>query len=120
MKRQIAALGFGICMLAAPAFAQNQLTNGEPIVGSLHTREANLQTCMNMAFESGQIDSTQLAQYQRDLDGVLAKENDFKGRNDGLTTGGCKNLNKRLDVLEASLGRQANLRTASDQVVIFR
>lgn len=98
---------FAILVLGTPGFAQNQLSNNQPIRGDLHGREAEIQARLKADFKRGLIDATELAAFQRDLDGILVKENDFKSRSTGLTDSGRETLMKKLDVLEGRIVRHA-------------
>ena len=95
---------FALCL---PVMAQSQISSNQPVCGQLHARECNLQSKLKNDYEAGRIDSTELASFQRDLDGIMVKENNYKSRNDGLTSGGRDHLLGRIDVLEAKLDRHA-------------
>lgn len=120
-KLRLATPILSALLICAPVFAQSQLKNNQPIRGDLHTREATIQAKLKMDYKQGRIDSTELASFQRDLDGILVRENDFKGRADGLTDSGRETIFKSLDVFEARLDRHANksnVKTAADPVKV--
>ncbi|MBK9773348.1 MAG: hypothetical protein IPP57_21450 [Candidatus Obscuribacter sp.] len=97
-----------VMVLLVPASAQTQIDNNQPVKGVLHTREALLQLKLNGAYRAGLIDSNELAAFQRDFDGILAKEEDYKTRPSGMTSGGKQDIEKRLYLFEERLARHAN------------
>jgi hypothetical protein len=77
------------------------------VQGSLHTREAEIQNKLNKAFDAGNIDSNELASFQRDLDGILVKEDREKTKASGLTNSGFARISKDLDIFEGRLARHS-------------
>ena len=94
-------------LIAAPAFAQSQIDNNQPVRGDLHTREAELQNKLNASYDAGFISSTELAAFQRDLDGILVKEEKEKGKASGLTDSGYDAIANSLDIFEGRLARHS-------------
>jgi hypothetical protein len=121
IRTRVATTVFAALMLGAPAFAQSQIDNNQPVQGDLHAREASLQTRLTAAFNGGLIDSNELASMQRDLDGILTRETDFRNRSSGLTSGGYDTIQKSLDLFEARLSRHSDktdvVNTSSGAVV---
>ena len=107
-RNRVASAVVTALMLGAPAFAQSQIDNNQPVQGDLHGREAGLQSRLTAAFDGGLLDSTELAAMQRDLDGILTRETDFRNRSTGLTSGGHDAIEKSLDIFEACLNRHAD------------
>ncbi len=94
-------------LIAAPAFAQSQIDNNQPVRGDLHTREAELQNKLNASYDAGYISSSELAAFQRDLDGILVKEERQKSKASGLTETAYDGLSKDLDIFEGRLARHS-------------
>lgn len=94
--------------LSAPAFAQSAINNNQPIRGELHTRAANVQNMLKASYEAGNLTSTELAEMQRDLDGILVKEDRLNTSSTGLTDSGAESISKALDLFEGKLARHAN------------
>lgn len=94
--------------LSTPAFAQSAINNNQPIRGELHTRAANVQNMLKASYEAGNLTSTELAEMQRDLDGILVKEDKFNTSATGMTDSGAESISKALDLFEGKLARHAN------------
>ena len=94
----IATLAF-----TAPTFAQSQIDNNQPVQGSLHSREVDLQNKLNASYSAGMISSTQLAEMQRDLDGILVKEERQRTKAGGLTDSNFDSISKALDCFEGKI-----------------
>jgi hypothetical protein len=97
-----------IFVFGLSAFSQSQISDNQPVKGELHARETEIQAKLKAAYNAGNIDSTELAQFQRDFDGILTRENDFRTRSTGLTDSGKETIAKQLDTFEARLNRHAN------------
>jgi hypothetical protein len=108
IRNRVASAVVTALMIGAPAFAQSQIDNNQPVQGDLHAREASLQAKLTAAFDGGLLDSTELSAMQRDLDGILTRESDFRNRSTGLTSGGHDALEKSLDLFESRLNRHAD------------
>src|SRR5581483_8308001 len=93
-----AILAFG----ATPAFAQSY---EQTSVGTLHAKEAILDGRLTSAYNTGLIDSFELANMRRDLDAIRVKEDAYRMSNNGLTSGGYERIANRLDDFEARLMR---------------
>lgn len=93
--------------LSAPAFAQSAINNNQPIRGELHTRAANMQNMLKASYEAGNLTSTELAEMQRDLDGILVKEDRYNTSSTGMTDSGAESISKALDLFEGKLSRHA-------------
>jgi hypothetical protein len=94
-------------ILSVPCFAQNEITENQPVVGNIHDREALVQAKLKSNYDAGLIDSDELAKFQRDLDGICVQEDDLKSRAGGMTSGGRKEIEKKLDLLEGELAKHA-------------
>ena len=89
--------------LTAPVFAQSQIDNNQPVQGSLHSREIDLQNKLNASYSAGVISSTELAEMQRDLDGILVKETRQRTKAGGITDSNFDSISKELDTFEGKL-----------------
>jgi len=96
-----------VTLALAPAMAQSQIDNNQPVQGSLQTREAVLQNKLNVCYDAGNIDSTELASLQRDFDGILVKEERLKSKAGGLTDSGYSSISSALDLFESKLSGHA-------------
>ncbi len=83
-KRILGSALFATLAITAPTFAQSQIDNNQPVQGSLHGREVDLQNKLNASYAAGVISSTELAEMQRDLDGILVKEERQRTKAGGL------------------------------------
>jgi hypothetical protein len=90
------------------AFAQNSSQDNQPVVGTVHTREADIQRKMQLYFNQGLIDSNELARFQRDFDGICVKEDAARMKQDGLTGTARSVIMKKLDLFEADLDQHAS------------
>lgn len=106
---QLLVLAALLSTQAQATFAQNEISNNQPIARAMSDAEIRIQTKLKANYKSGLIDDTQLASFQRDFDGILVKEDNFKMR--GLTSGGQKTIDKALAAFEARLDRASGLRT---------
>lgn len=94
-------------VLNAPCFAQGEITENQPVVGDINTRQAQLQAKLKSNYDSGLIDSDELANFQRELDGIGVQEDDLKSRAGGMTSAGQKEIMKKLDLFEADLEKHS-------------
>lgn len=94
-------------VLSAPCFAQNEITENQPVVGDINTRTKLLQTKLKTNYDAGLIDSDELAKFQRDLDGICVQEDDLKARAGGMTGAGRKEILKKLDLFESELDQHS-------------
>ncbi|MBS1954286.1 MAG: hypothetical protein JST89_08870 [Cyanobacteria bacterium SZAS-4] len=112
----IATLAF-----TAPAFAQSQIDNNQPVQGSLHSREVDLQNKLNASYAAGMISSTELAEMQRDLDGILVKEERQRTKAGGITDSNFDSISKALDCFEGKIvghNRKVAATSTSNSVII--
>lgn len=113
----IATLAF-----TAPVFAQSQIDNNQPVQGSLHSREVDLQNKLNASYSAGMISSTELAEMQRDLDGILVKEERQRTKAGGITDSNFDSISKALDCFEGKIvghnRKVAATSTSSSAVVV--
>jgi hypothetical protein len=98
-----------------PAFAQQQLSNNQPVTKVSTAVETRIQAKMKLDFKKGLIDATQLASLQRDFDGILSKEDSLKSRGqaDGMTSGGNSKIVDELSAFEARLDKLAGVSTTA-------
>jgi len=89
--------------MSAPVFAQSQIDNNQPVQGTLHSREVEIQNKLNASYAAGLISSTELASMQRDLDGILVKEDRKLTKAGGLDGSNFDSISKDLDVFEARI-----------------
>jgi len=94
--------------VAFPARAQYSVMKEQPAVGDLHAKEAQLEAEMASAYQLGLIDPLELANMRRDLDAIRVKEESYRMRPDGLTSGGYARIADRLTMFEANLQRHCS------------
>ena len=63
----LTALLTAISAVSLPAMAQHSIEPGQPIVGSIHVREAVLESQLTNDFNAGLINPLELANMRRDL-----------------------------------------------------
>jgi hypothetical protein len=107
-KSCLALLALSALVFAAPSFAQNEIKNHQPVVGSLNKTETHIQAKMTGNFHKGLIDADQLSQFQRDFDGILDHENELQ-TGTGMNADGKKSILKDLAAFEARLDKAAAL-----------
>ncbi len=106
---------------AAPVFAQSQIDNNQPVQGTLHSREVEIQNKLNASYAAGLISSTELASMQRDLDGILVREDRKLTKAGGLNGSNFDSISKDLDAFEARIitsNRKVAATTESSAVAI--
>lgn len=109
MSLRAAAMScIAIClMLSTSARGQNEITNNQPVVGVLNKTETRIQAKITSDYHTGLIDSDQLAQFQRDFDGILDKENEFQSSRSGMNAQKKQKILDMLAAFEARLDKQA-------------
>lgn len=106
-KRILGSTLIATIAITAPVFAQSQIDNNQPVQGSLHTREVEIQNKLNASYKAGFISSTELAELQRDLDGILVKEERQRTKAGGLTGSNFDSISKALDCFEGKITTHA-------------
>ncbi len=106
-KSFLSALALAAVSLA-PCLAQDEINNNQPITGPLNKAEARIQAKLTRDFQKGYINDDQLAQFQRDFDGILDHENVLQGGK-GMNDSGRKTILKQLGDFEARLDKQAGM-----------
>lgn len=91
-----------------PSFAQDEITNKQPVVGVLNKTEVRIQAKMTSNYHKGLINDGQLAEFQRDFDGILDQENQLQ-TGTGMNASGKKTILKKLADFEARLDKAAAL-----------
>lgn len=107
-KSSLTVLALSALVSLAPCSAQNEITNNQPVVGSLNKTETRIQSKMTTDYHKGWINSDQLAQFQRDFDGILDKENVYQASRDGMTAERKAKILAELAAFEAKLDKQAS------------
>jgi hypothetical protein len=98
-----------LCALgpSIPCFAQDEISDNQPVRGALNHRETHIQSKLTEAYNKGLLDSNELAEFQRDFDGILDKENALASA--GMNEAGRNGILKELSAFEARLDKQAKL-----------
>lgn len=104
-----------VVLSSAPVFAQNEITNNQPVVGHLNKDEARIQEKLTADFNQGLIDESQLTEFQRDFDGILDHESQLQSA--GMNEAGKKKILKDLTAFEARLDKQAGLTKTSKPTI---
>jgi hypothetical protein len=109
MKSSIALAVLTASMTLMPAFAQNEISNNQPLNRNLSEDEVRIEAKLKLDFKKGLIDANQLAQMQRDFDGILVHEDAEKAK--GLTSDGRASIKKSLCEFECKLDKAAGVVT---------
>lgn len=87
------------------AFSQSSLEPGQPVVGTLHVIESNLDSQLTHDYNAGLIDPLELANMRRDLDAIKVREEKYRMRTHGLSD---ENEQKIADLLTEFQSRLLN------------
>lgn len=87
----------------SPSMAQSQIDNNQPVQGQLHSRAVELQNKLNASYKAGYLSSTELAEMQRDLDGILVKADRKNTKDTGLSDTDFDGIRESMSELEARL-----------------
>ncbi len=114
-KRILGSSLIATLAITAPVFAQSQIDNNQPVQGSLHSREVEMQNKLKASYKAGIISSTELAEMQRDLDGILVKETRQRTKAGGITDSNFESISKALDTFESKIvGHTRSVAATSD------
>ncbi len=80
----VAALG-AVFVIGLPAQARFDWDNWQPVQGTVHKQQDCLEKRINRDYNQGKIDSCEMAQLRRDLDGIGAQEDEFRMDHNGLS-----------------------------------
>ncbi len=94
-----------LCIFALPAQARYDYENWQPEYGPVHSWEDNLETQLNVAYKNGLIDTNELSQMRRDLDGIEAQEDEFRVDHNGLGANDIKCMMSKLNRFQGDLNR---------------
>lgn len=108
-KLCLTALVVAVLMPVAPSFSQSEITNGQPVKGTMDKDAARIQAKLKDDFAKGLIDADQNASLQRDFDGIMTREDDLRNRGNGMNASGKKDIVKQLTAFEARLDKQAGI-----------
>jgi len=100
-------LAFGaVLIFGLPAQARFDYDNWQPVKGQIHTQEDRLEKAINKDYNKGMIDSLELAQLRRDLDGIKAQEDEFRMDHEGLGVKDVKCIKAKLNQFQQDLNRE--------------
>ncbi len=108
-KLFLTALVLSVVMPVAPSFSQSEITNNQPVKGTMDKDAARIQQKLKDDFTKGLIDADQNASMQRDFDGIMTREDDLRTRGNGMNAAGKKDILKQLTAFEARLDKAAGL-----------
>jgi hypothetical protein len=100
-----------VAMTALPSLAETTITNDQPLTRTLSENEIRIEAKMKLDYKKGLIDSYQLTNFNRDLDGILVQEDSLIDR--GLTADGWATIKKALCAFEARLDKSAGAATTA-------
>ena len=83
--------------------AEHSIQPGQPIVGSIHVREAVLESQLTNDFNAGLIDPLELPPCGEISDAIKCKEENYRMRSQGLTATAEAKIAARLDVFQDTL-----------------
>lgn len=109
-KRGYKILGVSLALGAlifsgGAAQARYDYNNWQPALGTTHGIEDSLEARLNDDYKRGYIDTNELAQLRRDLDGIEAQEDEFRIDHNGLGVHDRKCLSNKLKRFERNLSR---------------
>lgn len=97
--------------------AQSTNEPGQPVVGSLHVIEANLDAQLTHDYNAGLIDPLELANMRRDLDAIKVKEEKYRMQSDGLSSDDAQKIADKLTLFQERLldkvGEKGRVATAT-------
>jgi len=100
-------LAFGAVLIyGLPAQARFDYDNWQPVKGQIHKQENRLEKSLNSAYDKGMIDSLELAELRRDLDGIKAQEDEYRMDHNGLGANDVKSLKTKLNQFQQDLNRE--------------
>jgi len=111
-KLILTAVVVAAVMPVAPSFSQSELTNNQPVKGTMDKDAARIQQKLKDDFTKGLIDADQNASLQRDFDGIMTREDDLRTRGNGMNAAGKKDILKQLTAFEVRLDKAAGLNKA--------
>ncbi len=94
-----------ILICGLPAQARFDYDNWQPVKGPIHQTENRLEQKLNRAYNRGMIDSNELAQMRRDLDGIKAQEDEFRCDHNGLGAKDMQCIANKLNQFQQDLNR---------------
>jgi hypothetical protein len=99
-------LAFGAVLICGlPAQARFDYDNWQPVKGQIHHQENRLEQQLNRAYNQGMIDSNELAQMRRDLDGIKTQEDEFRCDHNGLGQKDVQCIDQKLNQFQQDLNR---------------
>lgn len=108
LKASSLTIALALITLGLPAQARFDYMNWQPMVGPIHDTENKLEVQLNCDYKQGFIDTNELAQLRRDLDGIQAQEDELRVDHNGLGANDIKALTNSLDRFEQNLDRAAS------------
>lgn len=97
---------FGAILICGlPAQARFDYDNWQPVKGQIHRQEDRLEKQLNGAYDKGMIDTMELAQMRRDLDGIKVQEDEFRVDHNGLGQKDVCCLKHKLNQFQQDLNR---------------
>lgn len=100
------SIALGVLIFSGSAAqARYDYNNWQPALGTTHSIEDSLEARMNDDYTRGYIDTNELAQLRRDLDGIQAQEDEFRVDHNGLGRQDRKCLSNKLKRFEQNLSR---------------
>jgi hypothetical protein len=100
----VLALGFGL-LWGIPCYASFDWNNWEPPVGAVHKAVDSLSVQLNDDYERGYIDSNELSQFRRDLDGITTQEDQLRAAHYGLSPKDERVIVSKLEQFQTNLDR---------------
>jgi hypothetical protein len=98
-------LAFAAVLIGLPAQARFDYDNWQPVRGQIHHQENRLEQKLNQAYNKGLIDTNELAQMRRDLDGIKAQEDEFRTDHNGLGQNDVACMEHKLNEFQQDLNR---------------
>jgi len=106
IKNASTALALGTALSwGVPCYASFDWNNWEPPLGAVHRAEESLSVQLNDDYDRGYIDSNELSQFRRDLDGITTKEDQLRADHYGLGPKDERVIVSKLEQFQKNLDR---------------
>ena len=101
-----------------PAHARSDWTNWQPQLGAIHRFEDSIDKQLNRDYKAGLIDSNEMAQLRRDLDGIRDQEDEFRVDHNGLGPKDQKCMMDKLIRFQENLDRATGDKFSAEVAVV--
>ena len=113
MKIELVTLTLGLYLgiNSIPGLTQDEISNNQPMSKRSSAQEVRIQAKLKLDFKKGLIDSSQLAELQRDFDAILVHEDELKMRSSSASS--KDTIKVQLQAFEQRLDKAAGVKTTA-------